>query len=44
MKERDCDNCIHQKEEYSERLRRFVVSCDSWECEFKPKDKEGEHE
>lgn len=39
MKERDCNNCIHQKDKYSKRLQCLVASCDSWECEFEPKNK-----
>ena len=36
--ERDCENCKHQKKEYNKRMSCFVVSCDSWECNFEVKE------
>ena len=35
---RYCEHCKHHKETYSNGI--FYHSCESWECEFEPKEDE----
>lgn len=36
MNDRDCENCKHHKEVCKDGI--FYHSCESWDCEFEPKD------
>lgn len=41
--DRDCENCKHHKEVCKDGI--FYHSCESWDCEFEPKeDVEAEEE
>lgn len=37
---RNCNNCKHYKIEENETIK--VSSCESWECNYEPKDKDEE--
>lgn len=36
VNERDCANCKHYK-----HYKEDIFACESWECKYEPRDKEG---